>query len=228
VGGLLVLCVIALAARAAASPAELTREQKAKLAQRDRLEKSLPELVRKRQNDKALAAAERIVALEKEVLGETDAKVIDSLQRLARWREVLGQFVKAIRLRQEVLRLQEKRLGKGHWQTSDARWDLHDSRRRAGMSPEDRAAFLQAQAENRRVEQLYQQGRSREALPSAVKVVVLYRKVLGEKHPRFALSLNNLALIYQQRGESSKALPWAREARRLYRQVQGEAPRLRH
>jgi CHAT domain-containing protein/tetratricopeptide (TPR) repeat protein len=148
--------------------------------------------------------------------------VVASLQRLARWREALGQFVKAIRLRQEILRLQERRLGKGHWQTSDARWDLHDSRRRAGMSPEDRAVLLQAQAENRRVEQLYRQGRSREALPSAVKVLVLYRKVLGEGHPRYALSLNNLAVLYRQRGEPGKALPWAREARRLYRQVLGE------
>jgi hypothetical protein len=65
-GGLLVLCVLAFAARAAAPPAELTREQKAKLGERDRLVESLPALLRKRQNDKALENAERIVALEKE------------------------------------------------------------------------------------------------------------------------------------------------------------------
>jgi hypothetical protein len=66
-GGLLVLGVFALAARAAAPPAELTRGQKAKLAQRDRLVKSLPDLVQKRHHDKALSALERIAALEKDV-----------------------------------------------------------------------------------------------------------------------------------------------------------------
>jgi CHAT domain-containing protein/tetratricopeptide (TPR) repeat protein len=221
-GGLLVLGVVALAAQAAAPPARLTEEQKAKLAQRDRLERQGPVLLQKRQYDRALAAAERIVALEKEVLGETDARVIASLQRLARVRELLGQFIKAIRVRKEIVRLQEQRLGKGHWQTSDARLDLQDSRRLAAMSPEDRAALLQAQADHGRVDQLYQQGRSREAVPIAVKVLAVYRQALGEKHPHYARSLNNLAMLYQAMGEYGKALPLLLETRRLCRQALGE------
>src|SRR5262249_1240363 len=176
-GGLLVLGIFALAAQAAAPPAELTRGQKAKLAEADRLEKSLPALLRKRQNDKALDALERIVALEKEVLGETDARVIASLQRLAGVQEGVGQVVKAIRVRKEIVRLQEKRLGKGHWQTTDARLALQDSRRRAVMSPEDRAALRQAQADNERAVQLYQQGRYREGVQVALKVLGVRRKL---------------------------------------------------
>jgi CHAT domain-containing protein/tetratricopeptide (TPR) repeat protein len=221
-GGLLVLGVIAFAARAAAPPAELTKGQKAKLAQCDRLVKSLPVLVRNWQFDKVVEAAERIAALEKEVLGETDARVIASLQRLARVIEALGQYTKAIRLRKEVVRLLERRLGKDHWQTSDARLALQDSRRRAGLSPEDRAALLQAQAEAGRAEQLSQQGRSREAVPIAVKVLAAYRQLLGEKHPDYARSLNNLAMLYQEMGEHSKALPLFLEARTLHRKVLGE------
>jgi CHAT domain-containing protein/tetratricopeptide (TPR) repeat protein len=221
-GELVVLCLVALAAQAAAPPAELTKGQKAKLAQRDRLVKSLPELVRKQQFHKATDAQERIAALEKEVLGETDARVIGSLQQLAGWREALGQFVKAIRVRQEVVRLLEKRLGKGHWQTTDARLALQDSRRRAAMSPEGRAALLQAQAENGRVEQLHQQGKLREAVQMAVKVTAAFRQVLGEKHPAYAVSLNDLALLYKDRGEHRKALPLYREALALLRQAPGE------
>jgi CHAT domain-containing protein/tetratricopeptide (TPR) repeat protein len=220
--GRLVLCVVALAAQAAAPPARLTEGQEAKLAQRDRLERSLPVLVQNKQSDKLFGALEGIAALEKEVLGETDPRVIASLQRLARVRELLEQFAKAIRLRQEVVRLQEKRLGKDHWRTTDARWDLQDSRRLAGTSPEGRAALLQAQAEHGRVERLRQQGRSREAVEVAVKVLAVYRTVLGEAHPDYAASLNNLANLYQAMGEHAKALPLFLEARRLYRQALGE------
>jgi tetratricopeptide (TPR) repeat protein len=221
-GGLLVLCVVAFAAQAAAPPAELTREQKAKLAQRDRLVESLPDLVRKGHGNRALEAAERIVALEKEVLGETDGRVIASLQRLAQGREALGQYVKAIRLRKEVVRLLEKGLGKDHWQTTDARLALQDSRRLAGLSPEDRAALLQAVADTYRAVQLHQQGRSREAVPIAVQVMAAYRKLLGEKHPDYARSLNNLAELYRVLGEYGKALPLYLEARDLRRQVLGQ------
>jgi CHAT domain-containing protein/tetratricopeptide (TPR) repeat protein len=220
-GGLLLLG-FAFAAQAAAPPAELTKEQKQKLAQSDRLEKSLPVLVQKGHRDKAVETAERIVALEKEVLGETDGRVIASLQRLARGREWLGQYVKAIRVRKEVVRLQEKRLGQDHWQITDARLALQDSRRLAGISPEDRAALLQAQAENGRVVQLHQEGKSREAVQVAIKVLALYRKLLGDKHPYYATGLNNLAMLYRAMGEHGKALPLCLEARRLVRQAQGE------
>jgi tetratricopeptide (TPR) repeat protein/CHAT domain-containing protein len=216
------LCALALAAQAAAPPAELTKGQKSKLAQRDRLEKSLPDLVRKQQNDKAVETAERIATLEREVLGETDARVIASLQRLAAWREALGQYVKAIRVRKEVVRLLEMRLGKGHWQATDARFALQDRRRRAAMSPEDRAAFLQAQADSNRALRLYQQGRSREAVQIAVQVLAVCRQLLGERHPDYATSLSNLALLYKDLGEAGKALPLLKQALAITRELLGE------
>jgi tetratricopeptide (TPR) repeat protein len=221
VGGLLVLCLLALAARAAAPPAELTKGQKGKLAQRDRLVKSLPELVGKRQFHQTTDAQERIAALEKEVLGETDGRVVASLQKLAGWREALGQFVKAIRVRKEVVRLQQKRLGKDHWQATDARLDLQDSRRLAAMSREDRAALAQTVADNGRGRQLSQR-KYREALEIAVKVLAVRRKVRGKKHPDYAQSLNNQAMLYREMGEPRKALPLLREARDLRRKVLGE------
>jgi CHAT domain-containing protein/tetratricopeptide (TPR) repeat protein len=221
-GGVLLLCVGALAAQAAAPPARLTKEQEMKLAERDSLERFLPELMQRGQNDKALQTSERIAALEKEVLGETDARVISSLQRVAGWREALGQYARAIRLRKEVVRLEEKRLGKGHWQTADARLALEDSRRRAGMSPEDRAALLQAQADQGRVEQLYRQGRYREAGRVAVRVLAVRRKVQGQRHPHYASSVSWLAVLYRAKGEHGKALPLFLEARDLHRKALGE------
>jgi CHAT domain-containing protein/tetratricopeptide (TPR) repeat protein len=50
----------------------------------------------------------------------------------------------------------------------------------------------------------------------------LYRQVLGERHPDYARSLNNLAGLYQAMGEHGKALPLFREALQLRRQALGE------
>jgi tetratricopeptide (TPR) repeat protein len=210
------------AAWLAAPPVEPTKGQKEKLAERDRLEKSLPDLVRKGQNDKAVATAERIAALEKEVLGETDGRVVATLQRLAAWREALEQYVKAIGVRKEILRLQERRLGKDHWQTTDARLALEDSRRRAGMSAEDRAALRKAEANLGRGVELHRQGRYREAVEVVARVLAALRKMQCEKHFLYAASLHNLALLYKELGEYGKALPLFLEARELRRQVLGE------
>jgi DNA repair protein RadD len=48
-------------------------------------------------------------------------------------------------------------------------------------------------------------------------------QVLGEKHPHYALSLNNLATLYQQMGEHGKALLLLLQARDLCREVLGAA-----
>src|ERR1700683_166625 len=103
--GVLLLCLAPVAGWTAAPPPALTAAQKAKLAERDALEKKLPALIQQQQYDKLIDAMEQISDLEKTALGETHAKVIDSLQRLAAWREALEQYVKAIRIRKEVLRL---------------------------------------------------------------------------------------------------------------------------
>ena len=100
--GLLPLLLVALCAAegsAAAPPARLSPQQRAKLAERDRLVKLLPGLLQKRQAEKLVAAMERIAALEKEVLGETHPEVIGWLQTLADVREARGQFPEALRLR---------------------------------------------------------------------------------------------------------------------------------
>jgi CHAT domain-containing protein len=48
------------------------------------------------------------------------------------------------------------------------------------------------------------------------------RKVLGETHPLYALSLNNLAEVYRSTAEYDKALPLYEQARDIYKKVLGE------
>ena len=97
------------AAWAAAPPVPWSKEQRAKLAERARLEKSLRGLYEQEKDDELIAAMRRIAELGREVLGETDPEVAGSFRRLALLHEALGPLAEAVKARREVLRLQEKR-----------------------------------------------------------------------------------------------------------------------
>jgi tetratricopeptide (TPR) repeat protein len=58
---------------------------------------------------------------------------------------------------------------------------------------------------NQRILKLYQQGKYKEAIPLAEKLVALTRQMKGEDDPDTAQSLNNLAVLYQYMGDYAKA-----------------------
>ncbi|WP_346291512.1 tetratricopeptide repeat protein, partial [Sphaerothrix gracilis] len=70
--------------------------------------------------------------------------------------------------------------------------------------------------------QLYQQGRYAEAIPRAEEALETVRLSLGEDHPNFATSLNNLALLYYSQGRYGEAEPFYQEALAIWREQLGE------
>jgi CHAT domain-containing protein/tetratricopeptide (TPR) repeat protein len=60
------------------------------------------------------------------------------------------------------------------------------------------------------------------ALPLFRQALQVYRAALGEDHPHFASSLNNLALPYEAMGDHAAALPLFRQALQVYRAALGE------
>jgi CHAT domain-containing protein/tetratricopeptide (TPR) repeat protein len=72
-----------------------------------------------------------------------------------------------------------------------------------------------------RVPQLYDEGRYQEAIDLAIQVRDLAR-LLGKYHPRYATSLNNLAMLYQRAGDHAAALPLFRQALEIRRAELGE------
>ena len=68
---------------------------------------------------------------------------------------------------------------------------------------------------------LYQQGRYREAIPIAEKVLTISEKVLGPEHPNTATSLNNLAELYRNMGAYDKAEPLYRRSLAIREKVLG-------
>jgi len=60
---------------------------------------------------------------------------------------------------------------------------------------------------HQQVIKLNQEGRYKEAIPMAERVLAIVEKALSLEHPYVAASLNNLALLYQVLGDFPKAEP---------------------
>jgi tetratricopeptide (TPR) repeat protein len=72
-----------------------------------------------------------------------------------------------------------------------------------------------------RIEELSQQGKYKEAIPLAEKLVVLTRRAKGDEDPDTATSLNNLAALYEDMGEYAKAEPLFKEALEIHQKIFG-------
>src|ERR1700720_1148377 len=55
------------------------------------------------------------------------------------------------------------------------------------------------------VGKLYQQGKYQEAIPIAIKLLAIRKRVLGPEPPNTAASLNDLALLYFETGDYARA-----------------------
>jgi tetratricopeptide (TPR) repeat protein len=68
---------------------------------------------------------------------------------------------------------------------------------------------------------LYWKGRYLEAVPLAERAVAISDRVLGPEHPITALSLNNLAGLYDAMGQDEQALPLYQRALAIREKVLG-------
>ncbi|XYI00861.1 tetratricopeptide repeat protein [Sorangium sp. So ce1128] len=76
-------------------------------------------------------------------------------------------------------------------------------------------ALEEAERLNREVVALYGHGRFDAAISLAERVLALREKALGSEHPDVAMSLNNLALLYDTKGDYAKAEPLHQRALRI-------------
>lgn len=74
---------------------------------------------------------------------------------------------------------------------------------------------------NKQVEQLYRQGKFKEALALGEKALSLAERVLGEEHPDTLESLHNLAFFYDDQGRLAKAEPLYQRVLAAYERVRG-------
>jgi CHAT domain-containing protein/Tfp pilus assembly protein PilF len=225
---LTVLCLVGWLAAGAAGveppapkPPPLTKEQQDKLKERDRLLQETNRLLGDKHGDEAMAVAEKALALTREVRGEQDPETLNLSRSLAEAYEQQANFPAAQKLRRQVVDTLTRLHGKDHWQVTDARLAQEGVEHLARLAPADRRRLAEAEQLNEQAFRLYQQGKTHEALPSAQKALEIRKQVLGERHPDYALSLNNLVALYRAEGEYAKAEPLYRQALELRKQVLG-------
>ena len=220
-----VCCWTALGQEAGDEPTkqpELTPEQKAKLEERDRCSKRMQELQKEGKLKEAIEAAEKVLAIEREVYGDVHEDVAGSLETLADIHEELAAWGAARKAREEVVAITTTLLGAEHHKVTDARLSLTNVETLAQLTAEQRQRLANAAKLNLQVVGLYGQGKPQEAISLAQQVCTTQKEVLGEEHPDYATTLNNLAALYRSMGDYAKAEPLYVQARDVFSRVLGE------
>lgn len=122
--------------RAEAAP--LTAEQQEKLKERYRYGKQAQELRRQGKLEQAIAAAEKMLAIEREMYGDVHEDVAGSLERLAEMHEESEAWDAARQAREEVLDIKTKLFGNDHYKVTDARLALANLERIARLTNKQR------------------------------------------------------------------------------------------
>ena len=87
----------------------------------------------------------------------------------------------------------------------------------------DRMEFAEAgRLLNQTAYYLYERGQYAEAEPLYRQAMEIRRTALGERHPDYAASLNNLAVLYQAMGRHAEAEPLYQQAMEIRRTALGE------
>lgn len=196
-------------------------EQREKL-ERDRLAKESSALEKEGKLAEAAVVMEKMLAIERSLLGETHEDVVMTLTRLAGLQERQDEFAAAHRRRQEVLTLQKERFGEKHWQVTDARLDLAHLDVLTQWSAEQRKRFREAQTISQEGWGFYRKSQFSKVLPFWVKSLEMHKKLLGEAHLFTAQATNNVGVLYLRMGELKQAEPLLIRSLEMHKQVLGE------
>jgi hypothetical protein len=194
-----------------------------RLRDRDRTAWEARRLAFEVQSGEAIGMARRMVAIQRELFGDSHPDVAGALDFLANIAQRLAHFEEAGAAFKEALAIRTKARGSDHWLTVDARYARERNERLVGLDEARREkyragqrAFLQAGKLNKAYERakslrLYREGLS------------LLEAALGGDHPEYAHWLDQFArqvLTGPGRAEFSQQSPRRQEADALAAQAQ--------
>jgi tetratricopeptide (TPR) repeat protein len=133
-----------------------------------------------------------------------------------------GRFAEAMAPAREKLDLLERRLGKDHWRTGDARRDLETYTRLAGRPVAVQDRYLKARRADARAGQLDGRGQYAEAAHLLQEALTIRRDILGEGHPDIATSYDNLGKALRYQGKAAEAEAMRRRALAIRLEALGE------
>src|SRR5919199_1249655 len=84
------------------------------------------------------------------------------------------------------------------------------------------AELEEAKRLHQQAEELYNQGQYAAAIPLAERALAIREKLLGQEHPDFAESLNNLGELYRLQGNYTQAEPLFQRALAIREKVLGQ------
>ena len=169
----------------------------------------------------AITAAERVLEIERQLLGKVHPQVAATLPWLAEMQEANQDLVAAETSRREALAVSTQLYGKDDWRVAEARVGLEQLQALAQLEPSQRARLETARKRMREGIGLYDQGKPREAFPAIREALEIRKELLGRKHLDYANSLNSLAMLHQAAGEYARAEPLFQEALDCHREVLG-------
>ncbi|MFM7832725.1 MAG: hypothetical protein ACKPJD_13095, partial [Planctomycetaceae bacterium] len=95
----------------------------------------------------AIAAGERVLAMEREMYGDTGAELTGTIEWLSQQHLSQQQFPQAESYAAELLRVQQSLHGQTGWQSVSAKWWLDNVQKLGRLDPATRTKMLAIEAE---------------------------------------------------------------------------------
>ncbi|MEQ8788699.1 MAG: tetratricopeptide repeat protein [Pirellulaceae bacterium] len=170
----------------------------------------------------AVATAEKALLLERQLYGDVHPKVAGGLGWIADRQDDLEHYQAAIERRGEVVSIKEKLYGSKDWRVTDARLAVEYAAKLAELPAGRRRQLTAAEAIESRAAGLFQEGKFDQVVPLATQMLQIRKNELGEKHPDYATSLNDLGHLYSAQGKYAQAEQFLRQALHIRKEALGE------
>lgn len=136
--------------------------------------------------------------------GEDKARV-EELESQALQSQEQGDFKKAGLLAGEAFTIRQRIQGGDHWITVDAKWMVKTCRLIDALPVESRAELTLAKDKNKEADRFKKQNKYTQSVLLNLESLAIYRRLLGNEHPRVATSLNILGFLTYSNGDFAGA-----------------------
>jgi tetratricopeptide (TPR) repeat protein/CHAT domain-containing protein len=194
------------------APPALTEQQQQRLKERDQLKSEAEKLEKDGDFTTALAAVEKKLAIEREVLGDQHDDTTSTLEWVAEIHSSRDEFSQARKALDEVMAIRTRQYGAEHWQTADTKRGLDYLSFVERLPPGQHQLLLRAGKLMGRVRESAHSGNSSDALRPAKEARDIYAKLLGEDHWLTGWSVAWLGKVYEDLDESDLAEEAYRQA----------------
>ena len=169
----------------------------------------------------AIKSGEVTLELDRSLLGVDHSQLISTIAFLADCEAGRQNWKASKAKRTEVLTRSIKAFGEKDYRVADARQALKHVGIVDRLTAEKRDQLTDADAHDTRISRFYREANYPAAIELANEALVIREKILGPEHPDTALSLNNLALLYDSQANYPAAVPLYQRALKINEKILG-------